>query len=85
MLLAPASAISCLPARLPACLHACLYTNLPALLLTLLQWNSDERGYRVGIFDNRGFPFEHNLPVPVREPAGMGGGERGREWANRRK
>ncbi|PNW79610.1 hypothetical protein CHLRE_08g359950v5 [Chlamydomonas reinhardtii] len=36
----------------------------PSWWYRIARWNSDERGYRVGIFDNRGFPFEHNLPVP---------------------
>lgn len=34
------------------------------------QWNVDDKGYRVGVFDNRTAPFEHNLPTQTRGHSG---------------
>lgn len=40
------------------------------LLRPLPQWNSDDKGYRVGIFENRTAPFEHNLPTQTKWHSG---------------
>ncbi|KXZ51628.1 hypothetical protein GPECTOR_12g592 [Gonium pectorale] len=42
--------------------YGALY-NQPSLWYKIAQWKSDDKGYNVGIFDNRFRPFEHNLPT----------------------
>ncbi len=40
------------------------------VLCRLSQWNIDDKGYRVGVFDNRMAPFEYNLPTQTRGHSG---------------
>ncbi|GIM07873.1 hypothetical protein Vretimale_11929 [Volvox reticuliferus] len=42
----------------------------PSFFYRIAQWKVDDKGYNIGIFDNRAMPYEHNLPTQGKAHSG---------------